>query len=258
MHEKYLSMNHFKIIAISTFLLVPAILAAQTDLSYYTQGASGNISLSSIDAELIQVIDGVSTVHYAMSRADFNGSPYLTEEFVEGTMTTLDGTVVPGLSYRYDIFGDKMQFLINRDTATINKPLALRSVEIGERTFVYEVYMLDANRVATGYFEVAGKNEHVTILYRREIEIEQDIYVANYGGGGGTKEFIMKEDNSYYLKYGTSAAQKINSKKSLLKILSDHQDQVKRYMKKHRLSVKKKEDLLAIADYYSNLLEPGS
>ena len=29
-------------------------------------------------------------------------------------------------------------------------------------------------------------------------------------------------------------------------------------MKKHRLSVKKKEDLLAIADYYSNLLEPGS
>ena len=145
-----------------------------------------------------------------------------------------------------------------QDTATINKPMALRSIEMGEMKFVYEVYMVEAGRVATGYFEIIEENEYLTILYRREIELEQDIYVSNYGGGGGTKEFKLKNVNSYYIKQGKSAAQKISNKKFFMEQVSDHQDEVKKFMKQNHLSVKNAEDLQAIVDYYSSLLEMDS
>ena len=216
------------------------------------------LSTTTIEPRLVEVIDGVSTMHYELSTVSFNGSPYLSEEFTEGTMTILDGTVVPGLKYRYDIFGDKMQFIVNQDTATINKPLALRSLELGDRKFVYEVFLVESNRVATGYFEIIEESEYLTILFRREIELEQDVYVPNYGGGGGTKEFKMKENNSYFIKQGDAAALKINSKKDFLEMFSDHQEQLKQYIKEHRLSVKKGEDLQAIANYYGSLQGTGS
>ncbi len=251
-------MNQKKYITLATFLLLSASLMSQVNLNYNNHNMYNNITTTSMDPQLFEVIDGVSTVHYDLSHADFVGSPFLTADFIIGNMTILDGTVVPGLKYRYDIYGDRMQFIVNQDTATINKPLALRSVEIGEWKFVYEVYMIDANTVATGYFEVVEEGEFLTILFRREIELDQDVYVSNYGGGGGTKDFIIKENNSYYLKHKTSAAQKINSRKDFLKIISDHQEQVKKYMKDHRLSVKKKEDLVSITTYYSSLQDQDS
>ncbi len=220
--------------------------------------SSLNVSTINMEPHQIDVIDGVATAYYTNSAPLINGSPYLYEEFVEGTMTALDGTVVPGLKYRYDIYGDKMQFILNGDTATINKPMALRSVKLGDQMFVYDVYMVAADMVATGYFEVIEDNEYLTVLYKREIKLEQDVYVPNYGGGGGTKEFRMKKVDSYYIKPSGTAAQKINTKKQFLELFTDKQDQLRQYMKEKRLSVKKAEDLQAIAGYYISLKETGS
>ncbi len=237
-------------------LLLAGSLSAQVS---FNEG-QGSFSLSTVNMEpnQVDVIDGVATMRYENSAASLHGSPYLYKEFRDGTMTALDGTVVPGLKYRYDIYGDKMQFILNGDTATIFKPLALSSIKLGNQKFVYEVFMLEADRVATGYFEVIEENEHMTVLFKREIELEQDIYVSNYGGGGGTKEFKMKQVNSYYIKNQGSAALKINNKRDFLEVIDDHQDQVRQYMKEKKLSVKKAKDLQAIASYYSSLLESGS
>lgn len=220
--------------------------------------SSLNLSTINMEPRQIDVIDGVATMSYTNNPAKINGSPYLYDEFMDGTMTGLNGTVVPGLKYRYDIYADKMQFIISGDTATINKPMALHSIELGDQLFVYDVYMVVSDMVATAYFEVIEANEYLTVLYKREIKLDQDIYVPNYGAGGGTKEFRMNREDNYYVKYMGSAAQKINNKKQFLKIIMDHQDQVKQYMKEERLSVKKAEDLQSIASYYNSLKETGS
>ncbi|MFH0758810.1 MAG: hypothetical protein V2B15_16090 [Bacteroidota bacterium] len=238
------------------FIFTAASLSAQISV----QGGRGTISLNTVNLEPRQVsmIDGVAVMSYSNSAAEINGSPYLNEAFEDGTMTALDGTVIPGLKYRYDIYGDKMQFILGMDTATITKPLALRSIQLGEHSFAYEVYLLEANRVSCGYFEVIEDTGNLKVLHKRDIELEQDIYVSNYGGGGGTKEFKMKQVNSYYLKHGDSAARHIAGKKDLMKVIPAHQDQVRLFIKEKRLSVKKAEDLQAIAIYYSSLQPSGS
>jgi hypothetical protein len=224
------------------------------------QSGRGTVYLNTVNLEprQVSVIDGVAVISYSDAAAGINGSPYLNEEFEDGTMTALDGTLIPGLKYRYDIFGDKMQFILGGDTATISKPLALRSIQLGEHSFVYEVYILEAGRMSSGYFEVIEDTGYLKVLHKRSIELEQDVYVSNYGGGGGTKEFRMKRVNSYYLKNGDSAARIISSKKNLLEVIPGHQDQVRQFLKEKHLSVRKAEDLQAIAIYYSSLQPSGS
>jgi len=149
------------------FITTIALLtAANVTAQISVEAGRGNLNVSTMNMEpnQVDIIDGVATMRYTNSAPALNGSPYLYDEFKDGTMTALDGTVVPGLKYRYDIYADKMQFILQGDTATINKPLALRSVELGDQKFVYEVYMLEADRVATGYFEVIEDSEYLTVL----------------------------------------------------------------------------------------------
>jgi len=243
------------ILTLATLLLS---LCAEAQVGFQAGQHGFILNTQNLEPHQVDVIDGIATMRYSNSAASIKGSPYLNNEFEEGIMTTLDGTVIPGLNYRYDIYGDRMQFILNGDTATINKPLALRSLEVGSRKFVHEVFLVEAGRVATGYFEVIEETETLTILYRRQIELEQDIYVSNYGGGGGTKEFMMKNVNSYFVKPIDSTAVQVRNKKDFLNSLSDHQDQVKQYMKNHKISVKKEEDLQEVAQFYNSLRIMGS
>jgi len=249
-------MRIFKLLPSLTAMFFSALLCGQ--ISFQESQHSFTLSTRNMEPKQIQAIDGVSTVHYARTPANVQGSRFLNKEFIQGTMTIVDGTEIPGLGYRYDIYGDEMQFLLNGDTASITKPLSLRSLQVGEKKFVYDVFQVSENSVAAGYFEVIEEGDILTILYRREIELEQDAYVTNYGGGGGTKEFKMVEKNSYYLKQDRKTAQKIFKKKDFLNTISDHQAEVKQYMKDHRISVRKQKDLQAVVNYYNSLTETGS
>jgi len=213
-----------------------------------------HLNTTNMEPMVVQTIDGVSTHYYSNDMPGLAGSPYLEEQFQEGTLTVRDGTIVPGLRYRYNIYNDAMQFVLNGDTAVIDKPLAVNSVEIGNRKFVYDVYMTGPDKVATSYFEVVQETDAMTILRRYRIELKQDIYVPNYGGGGGTKEFMMNRKDRFYVKLGKGAAQEIDRKRDFLGMLNVLRDQVKSHMKANRLSVRKEEDLKQIAQYYNDLV----
>lgn len=233
-----------------TALFVSA--TAQGQVTITPQNYSLTISAPTIEPKMVEVIDGVSVARYSLSSSRLNGSPYMNDEFVPGTMTTLDGTVIEGLSYRYDIYNDEMQFIIREDTASINKPLALRSIEMNTKTFVYEVYRVSEQMVAAGYFEqvIQGK---LSLLFRRQLELEYDNYVPNYGGGGGSKEFMLKKDDNFYVKLEGAAARKVYKKRDLLNAIPDGaRDLIKRYMKDRRISVRKKEELEEVVGYYNN------
>lgn len=202
----------------------------------------------------ISTIDGVTTAYYANEMPPMSGSPYLEEQFKEGVLTVRDGTEVTGLKYRYDIFGDRMQMINNNDTTVISKPLAVKAIEIEERKFVYDVFKLKQGQIATSYFEIIKETESLSILLRRRIELKQDVFVPNYGGGGGTKEFMMVRNEDYYMKMGDGAAELIENKKGFLNALTVLKPQVKSYMKENRLSVKKPEDLKQLAEYYNSLI----
>ena len=237
-------------------LFFSALLCGQ--VSFRENKGSFTVSTRNMQAKQIQVIDGVSTIHYSNSKPFIDGSPYLTEKFVEGSMTVVDGTVIPGMWFRYNIYRDEMQLLLNGDTASITKPLSLHSLELGEKKFVYDVYQVSKNVVAAGYFEVIEEGKNLSILLKREIELKQDIYVPHYAGGGGTKEFRMAEKSNYFLKQDGNAAQKVKSRKDFLNTITHFREDVKQYIRENRISVRKEEELKALVNYYNSLVTPAS
>ncbi len=231
--------------------LIPGLLFAQV---MYNEGYySMTYNTISIQPEEIEIIDGVATMRYSQHDHLVKGSPFLNTEFLFGVMSTVEAVSIEGLKYRYDIYSDEMQFILKGDTATITKPLILRSIEIGSQKFVYDVYKTGENTVAAGYFEILEEGK-LTGLLRREMELDQDIYVRNYGGGGGTKDFYYKENRSNYIKLNKDIAQKISNKKAFIAFLPDYQEQVKAFMKSEKVSVKKPEDIKQIISYYNSLV----
>ena len=242
-----------RLVYILAILVSPGFLFAQI---YYNEGFyTMTYGTQSIQAEAIEIIDGVATLRYTQHDHKINGSPYLSQEFLFGVMSTVEAVSIEGLKYRYDIYSDEMQFILNEDTASINKPLTLRSIEIGPQKFIYDIYETGENTVAAGYFEVIEEGR-LTGLLRREMELDQDIYVQNYGGGGGTKDFFYKENKSYYLKFEKDIARKITSKKSFLEAIPDHRDQVKAFMKSEKISVKNPSKLKEVIAFYNEITEP--
>ena len=135
-----------------------------------------------------------------------------------------------------------MQFILKDDTASISRPLTLRSNQIGQQKFVYDIFQTGKNTVSAGYFEVIEEGK-LTALMRRVKELDQDSYAENYGGGGGTKNFYYKENKTYYLKFNQDVALKITNKKRLLEVLPDHWNEIKSFMKLEKISLRKLKDI---------------
>ena len=202
--------------------------------------------------ELNTFIDGIATMYYTVPDRKVNGSPYLQDEFLFGVMTTVDDVTIEGLKYRYDVFNDEMQFILKEDTASIIRPLTLRSLKFGEVEFIYDVYYTSDGNPAAGYFEILEEGR-LSALLRRTKVMEYDEYVSNYGGGGGSKEYYFKEKKNLYIKLSNAIANKISNKKDFLALLPDHLDEVKNYMKSNKLSVRKQDDLVEMVSYYNSL-----
>jgi hypothetical protein len=168
------------------------LMGAGAQIEFSQRQGSTILNTKNMEPRHRDVIDGVTKMQMVNELPNFAGSPYLEKEFKKGTMKAIDGTLIPDLKYRYDIYMDRMEFIVNEDTAFIDLPLALEYVQIEERRFQYEVYMLVQDMVAAGYFEILYEGDFMSALFRRQIKLEQDVYVANYGGGGGTKEFRLK------------------------------------------------------------------
>jgi hypothetical protein len=237
---------------IASFLIFLAAEVIHAQVDFQTRPYTTVLSTKTMEPRLVEIIDGITTYHYALNRSKLNGSPYLSEEFVLGALTIADGTRVEGLKIRYDIYADQMQFILKSDTASINKPMALKSLELEDKTFIYEVYQVSENVVSAGYFELIIEGK-LSLLLRRELELEYDVYVPNYGGGGGTKEIMLKKNNNFYTIAGKSTARKIYKKKDFLNAITEHHDLVKNYMKENRISVRKQKELEELVNYYNTL-----
>jgi hypothetical protein len=232
-------------------LISPGILIAQ--INYNESFFSQTYSLQNMQSEaFLEIIDGVATMRYSQHEHLVRGSPYLYDEFLFGVMTTVEAVRIEGLKYRYDIYSDEMQFILKADTASVTRPLTLRSIQIGEQKFVYDIFKTGESTAAAGYFEVIEEGK-LTALLRREKELDQDSYSENYGGGGGTKDFYYKEKKTYYLKYNTDIALKITNKKRLLEILPDNRNEIKSFMKSEKISLRKPKDIKQLVSYYNTL-----
>ena len=73
------------------------------------------------------------------------------------------------------------------------------------------------------------------------------------GGGDGRDYYIHKSSYYYKIAPGTAARKVKRRKKELLRIFSDHKDEISSYMNSERLNPRLDEDLIALFRYFDEL-----
>ena len=181
----------------------------------------------------------------------YQGNPYLNEEFVEGKIT-VDNELNYKKQLRYNAYSDI--FELRDDQNQINSLLRSSNVTILIDNSLFELndYLLN-DEIKVGYFEKLNRNGKRILLkqYRKKF-IDMVKAKSSYQSDSPAK-FVL--DESYFIKKNEAspAVKIILKKKNILSVLSDKEILVKEYISKNKLKLKNEQEVVQLFDYYNSL-----
>ena len=181
------------------------------------------------------------------SNAPLEGSPFLEDTYVKGTVYQRDHSFETDL--RYNIFADRMEFRRLGSVEFLTPAMAVTKIVIKTNTFVADQYLLKG-QLTYGYFILLDSGK-IRILKKMNIAITPFVPAAPLQD---TKPAMYtRKADTYYLKIDNQTLLEIRSIKKLILSLPDHQKEMEAFAKKERISANEPEDLVKFSRYYNAL-----
>lgn len=185
-----------------------------------------------------------------LSESDIDGSPFLDNEFIKGTIYTYQKIQFNDIPLRYNIFNDEMEF-----QTPDNKILAIAAPEIVEKAVVGENILSNipyklGNKIKHGFFILLIEGK-VNLYARPEVLYQRPKKAAAYKDPEPAK--FVERPHSYYLRLNEDPAVKVESKKDLINFFTDHQKQVEDFIKENKVKPSKEEKLIELVKYYNSI-----
>lgn len=182
---------------------------------------------------------------------DIEGSPYLNDDFILGSVFTLDKVQYEDIPLRFNIYNDNLEFKTPEDQIlALSHPERVEKAVFGEYTLRYVPYYITKKKVKRGFLKLLQEG-HVSLYAKADVVYQQPKEAAAYADAEPAK-FLSRMD-VYYLKIGNDAAQKVNSKKELLAAFPSHSDEIIRFAKKNKVKFNNVESLKILVEYYNTL-----
>ena len=179
-----------------------------------------------------------------LSYDDIKGSPYYSNEFVNGTVYLKDGKSV-SLPLRYDLLRDEIEFKRDQKIFWIIKKDVLY-IQYGKEMLFPEALPIDPGKSI--YFFSLGKEKY-SLYIRKKISFYPKEPVKAYAEN--VPDRFERERDVYYLKQENMPAIEIKSKKVLSEILSENEPALD-FIKKSKIKANKVEDLLELVKFLNN------
>lgn len=218
-------------------------------LIYFVLFLFGTLGIGYSQTYRIELPVGYNKIYVSDMLPGVDGSPYLWDGWVTGSVIFRNGKSIDSLSLRYNVHKGEMQFQTNNKIYIIGVPDSLNSVNIAQRTFVYSAFD-DKGKYNRSYFEVISKGK-AQIFVRHLVQIRKSNYNAILNAGEKNDQLEHKE--AYYIKKEYSVVLIDKKGKNLLQLLSDKSEEVSGFVKKNHISYTDKNELCRIADYYNSL-----
>lgn len=185
-----------------------------------------------------------------LTEEHIEGSPYLNDEFVSGTIYTASKQKVIDIPLRYNIFNDDLEFKTpDNKVLAIARPETVERAEFGETTLVFQACKY-GNVSKSGFFRVVTEGK-VTLLAKANVIFQKATQEAAYKEARPPR--FTREPDTFYLKTDNDAAVRIKNKKDLANYFTDHKKEMETFIKRNRVKVSKQTDLLKVIEYYHSL-----
>jgi len=178
-----------------------------------------------------------------------DGTPWLTDSWIPGTVVLASGKKVEGLKYRYNVYRNLLYFQYENAEYVISSHDSIDHLIMGDELYRY------------GNSDPA-KKDNVRLLLIAE-EGKADLYInyypviipANYNialGSGNPNETVAVKE-SYLIKVGNELTL-IDKKGKLIPVaLADKKTEISEFIKKEKISAKNRADLIKVVRYYNSL-----
>ena len=185
-----------------------------------------------------------------LTEADIQGSPYLNDEFIEGSVFTTSKTQYEGVPLRYNIYNDDIEFRSDDgQVMVLAAPEVLEKVEFGDYQFEYIFYHV-VNKTRRGFFTVIEKGK-ASLYSRPQIKFEEAKQPAAYQDAQPAK--FTKRPDVYYIRIDMEAAKPVTKQKDLQEAFSDHKAEIASFIKKNKIKANSPESLKELVQYYNSL-----
>jgi len=187
---------------------------------------------------------------YGEPAIKIEGSPYLSDEFQNGTIYVANGQY-QDVPLRYNIFEDWMEYQANDEIYILDPEPKFYKFEFGDTEMVIEnvpfkgkygpgfLTRLDSGRLCLYV-------KHIVSFRRAELAKAMD-----YENKPAT--YLRMSDVFFYKVDGGELIQVPKKTKKLLKIFPDHQKDMSEYIKLEKLSASKPDELATIFKFYNGL-----
>lgn len=217
-----------------------------------------NINVSAQSAyEILQAVDFFNYTKLergewklSYEETDIEGSPYLNNNFIEGSVYTTSKTCYVGIPLRYNIYNDRLEFRsVDGPVQVMTVPEILEKVEFGENTLEYSVYDVN-NRLKRGYFVVLEKGD-ATLYSRPRVKFEGAKSAEPFKAPQPPK--FIRQSDEYYIKVGMDPAVIISNKRDLEEIFPEYQKEINEFIKKNKININRSESLSELVKFYNSL-----
>ncbi len=185
-----------------------------------------------------------------VTSAEIQGSPFLNDEFIQGSVYTKQKMKYVDLPLRYNIYNDQIEFKSDKgEIQAIAVPDVVEKIEYGNYILVYLPYAV-GKKVEKGFF-IVKENGDATLLEKPVVVFEAATEPAAYKEAEPPK--FNRRSDEYYIRVGNEPAQILHSRKDVPKIFPDHSKEVERFIKENKVKPDDPETLSGLVKYYNSL-----
>lgn len=192
----------------------------------------------------------MSTGEYnqGITEDNIQGSPYLSNDFVEGTLFTTSKQQYNDVLLRFNIYTDNLEYKNNEDQImAMASPEIIERAKFGDTEMVYIPYS-SAKKIRRGFFKVVVEGE-ISLYVRPQVIYKQPEEPKAYAEAAPAR-FVQRPD-LYYLRNGKNEAIRVDKKKELIEFFPAHNDEIAAFIKKNKIKLKL-EGLIEVVKYYNS------
>lgn len=184
-----------------------------------------------------------------IAQENIDGSPYLNDDFINGTVFTTSKLQYVDIPLRYNIFNDDLEFRTNNNQVmAMATPEIIERVSFGEYEMAY-VPFASQKKIKRGFFKVVISG-NISFYARPQILYQQPVEPGAYKEAKPAK-FASKPD-TYYLRNGMNEAIKVDKKSEVIDFFPAHNDEVAAFIKKNKIKTTKEDGLKKLVEYYNS------
>lgn len=179
----------------------------------------------------------------------YEGSPYLSEEFTEATVTSSENQVFEKVPVRYNVYYDLFEVQLENEVYNLKRGGIVSRVNLEGHSFIYSKYNYQSTD-REGYLELILEGKYT--LYKQLLVVFKEAEPAQPYQDPKPAKF-QGRDPLFYIAFGDNDPVFIKNMKNLLGIAGDNEKALKDFIKDNRLRVRNEEDMIKAVEFLSEI-----